>query len=219
MANCVYHPGKQAIGACVSCFTLVCKECSVEIDGNIYCKPCQGEKISGAVDSSGQVRTNTGFLVSSNTSGQGRRAEIPSNIRGWNWGAMWGTWIWGIANRVWISLLYPVPFIMYAVLVVLFVSETIPMDQMENIAGLGIWRFSIFLFSLMQLVLHIALLLKGNQWAWQAKRWDSVQSFLTVQKRWTLFFLILFILGLIIFVVVPVLFIMTMAGLSGIMSF
>ncbi len=53
-----------------------------------------------------------GFLVGpKNTSGQGRLAEIPYEIRGWSWGAFFLTWIWGIFNRVWLSLLCFVPVI------------------------------------------------------------------------------------------------------------
>ncbi len=219
MANCVYHPGKTAIGACVSCFTLVCKECSTEVDGNIYCLPCVGEDIKGAVKGSGQVRTKTGFLVSGNTSGQGKRAEIPPDIRAWNWGAFWGTWIWGLANRVWISLLYPLPNVLGIILVALFMSNILTTEQLVGIAQSNIWRFMIFLLWVMQIVLQVSLLLKGNQWAWRAKRWESVQSFLTVQKRWTYFFLAMFVILFIVFFILPLLFIITMSGLITVFTF
>ena len=38
-----------------------------------------------------------------NTSGTS--GPVPEEIKGWNWGAFWLTWIWGIAHNVWISLL------------------------------------------------------------------------------------------------------------------
>lgn len=36
-------------------------------------------------------------------------AAIPSEIRGWNWGAFFLGWIWGIGNNVWKSFLLFVP--------------------------------------------------------------------------------------------------------------
>jgi len=86
--------------------------------------------------------------ASMNTSGQGFSAAVPLEIGGWNWGAFFLTWIWGIGNNVWLSLLalIPVPF-----------------------AGL---------------VISIILGIKGNEWAWQHKKWDSVEQFQRRQRIW-----------------------------------
>ena len=48
-----------------------------------------------------------------NTSGLGKAAIVPYEIKGWNWGAFLMTWIWGIGNKVWIALIVfiPVPFL------------------------------------------------------------------------------------------------------------
>ena len=46
-----------------------------------------------------------------NTSGQGFRAPVPKEIKGWNWGAAILTWIWGIRHKVWLSLLVFVPYV------------------------------------------------------------------------------------------------------------
>ena len=40
-----------------------------------------------------------------NNSGQGSASSIPSELKGWSWGAFALTWIWGIGNRVWIAFL------------------------------------------------------------------------------------------------------------------
>jgi len=47
-----------------------------------------------------------------NTSGQDKSAIIPQEIQGWNWGAFFLGWIWGVGNNVWIALLQliPIPF-------------------------------------------------------------------------------------------------------------
>jgi len=83
-----------------------------------------------------------------NTSGQGLSAVVPPEIEGWNWGAFFLTWIWGIGNRVWLALiaLAPVPLVGLAVMVIL-----------------GI---------------------KGNEWAWQFKKWDSIEQFRRRQRIW-----------------------------------
>lgn len=46
-----------------------------------------------------------------NTSGQGKEASIPSEVRGWNWGAFLLNWIWGIGNSTYIALLMFVPLV------------------------------------------------------------------------------------------------------------
>lgn len=37
--------------------------------------------------------------------------DIPAEIKKWNWGAFFLSWIWGIGNQVWISLLMFVPIV------------------------------------------------------------------------------------------------------------
>ncbi len=46
-----------------------------------------------------------------NTSGQGKTAVVPQEVRGLAWGAFFWTFIWGIFNRTWIALLVFVPLI------------------------------------------------------------------------------------------------------------
>jgi hypothetical protein len=83
-----------------------------------------------------------------NTSGQGSSAKLPAELQGWNWGAFLLTWVWGIGNKVWLSLLALIP---------------IPM------AGLAV---------------AILLGIKGNEWAWQFKKWDSIEQFRRTQRIW-----------------------------------
>lgn len=45
--------------------------------------------------------------------------EIPEEIKGWNWGAAGLTWIWGISNGVWISLLVFIPIVNIFMIVIL----------------------------------------------------------------------------------------------------
>lgn len=94
-----------------------------------------------------------------NTSGQGKSAVIPAEIKKWNWGAFFLSWIWGLGNNVFIALLSLIP-------------------------GLN-------------LIMSIVLGIKGNEWAWQNKQWNSIEDFLRIQKRWAWWGLsILIIIGL-----------------------
>ena len=46
-----------------------------------------------------------------NTSGQGKQAVIPAELKGWNWGAFLMNWVWGIFNKTYIALLTFVPLV------------------------------------------------------------------------------------------------------------
>ena len=83
-----------------------------------------------------------------NSSGQGSSAQIPDELQGWNWGAFLLTWVWGIGNKVWLSLLALIPL------------------------------------PLVGLAMAILLGIKGNEWAWQNKRWDSIEHFRKTQRIW-----------------------------------
>lgn len=102
-----------------------------------------------------------------NTSGYGKLATIPPEIRKWNWGAFWLGAIWGLCNNVWISLLLLIPTI--------------------------------------NVVMWFILGAKGNEWAWQSKKWDSIEHFERTQKAWARWGLVLFIIFIIIVAVIVVL--------------
>ncbi len=40
----------------------------------------------------------------------GGNGPLPAELHGWNWGAFFLSWIWGIGHRTWISLLAFIPF-------------------------------------------------------------------------------------------------------------
>jgi hypothetical protein len=44
-----------------------------------------------------------------NTSGQGDSSIVPEAVKGWNWGALALTWIWGSCSKVWLALLVFIP--------------------------------------------------------------------------------------------------------------
>lgn len=90
-----------------------------------------------------------------NTSGQGSSAVVPAEVLGkFNWGACLLNWIWGLGNKTYITLL--VWLISFIPLVGLFAS-----------IAFVIWCG-----------------VKGNAWAWQNKRFESVEAFHAYQKKW-----------------------------------
>lgn len=73
--------------------------------------------------------------------------NMPTEIKGWNWGAFFLTWIWGIGNRSYLTFLAFVPLVGFFI--------------MTPVSGVF-----------------------GNQWAWENKKWDSVEHFKKTQRKW-----------------------------------
>lgn len=104
--------------------------------------------------------------VIENNSGNGPQTVVPAEIaKGFNWGACLLNWIWGLGNKTYITL-------------TALVAGFIPFLGFLLFIGLMIW-FGI----------------KGNEWAWQNKKWESVEHFQNVQKTWAKVAIILCIVG------------------------
>jgi len=110
--------------------------------------------------------------VVENTSGG--RGYVPNEARGWNWGAFWFTWLWCIVHRLWI--------------VMLVAAST------AILAGFGIWTIgsiiggteALFIFYALvaSLAWRIVLGVRGNHWAWQHRKFKSIEQFKETQKYW-----------------------------------
>ncbi len=106
-----------------------CQHCAAVLDGP------GGRAVSPSMASMGE-----------NTSGEGKGAVVPDEVKGWNWGGFLLGVIWGVGNRTYISFLILVPLLGFLMLFVLG--------------------------------------FKGSEWAWRNKRWESVEHFKRVQKKW-----------------------------------
>ncbi len=97
----------------------------------------------------------------------GKTGEQPkSEIIKFNWGAFWGTWIWGIINKTPIALL---------MIPLMFTTAGLPF---AIICGL-----------------------KGNEWAYQNRKYESVEKFHSSQKLQAIIWTIIYPLAaLIIFI-------------------
>jgi Pentapeptide repeats (8 copies) len=104
-----------------------------------------------------------------NTSGQGKSSVVPATIQGSvNWGALLLPWIWFLPNRVW--------------------------------GGLWLWLFALIpqWGTMITVVFAIAMAAYGNTWAWQSRKWNSVEAFKKHQRGWAIAGLILWGLGIFI---------------------
>jgi hypothetical protein len=135
-----------------------CTHCGQLNDSDaVYCVSC-GKQIQDD-QKIYQSEVNSGELKSLNNSGQGKMAALPSELSGWNWGAFFLSWIWGIGNNTWIALLTFIPVINFIMIFVLGA--------------------------------------KGNEWAWQNKRWNSPEHFKKVQKLWAIWGFVLFLMSIV----------------------
>ena len=116
-----------------------------------------------------------------NNSGQGPNTLVLDIVsKKFNWGACLLTWIWGLGNKSYITLL-------------VFLVGMIPFVGIIAYFGCQIW-FGI----------------KGNEWAWQNKRWNGIEHFHNVQKKWATAGIVLCIVGTIVSILFYTLFFMAM---------
>lgn len=59
--------------------------------------------------------------------------------------------------------------------------------------GNNVWIALLAFIPYLGIIMVIILGAKGNEWAWQKKRWDSVEHFKRTQSQWTKWGVILFI--------------------------
>jgi hypothetical protein len=64
--------------------------------------------------------------------------------------------------------------------------------------GNQVWIGLLALIPCVSLIMAIVLGIKGSEWAWQNKKWESVEQFQKVQKTWAMWGLIIFIASFII---------------------
>lgn len=101
-----------------------CKKCHtiVQTDKDGKCEKCRGNVIDKQIESSvlrkkeavskkEAGKSTPEESAQRNTSGQGAQADVPLEIKRWNWGAFSLSLIWGLANRTYIALLVLIPYV------------------------------------------------------------------------------------------------------------
>ena len=96
----------------------------------------------------------------SNNSGAGPDSHVPDVVaKRFNWGVFFLTWIWGLGNKSFIT------FFIFATTLVSWVP---------------------FIGFLAPLAFCIWCGIKGNEWAWQNKHFNSVNEFHEIQRKWAI---------------------------------
>ncbi len=72
--------------------------------------------------------------------------------------------------------------------------------------GTWIWSFAnnvwiglLALIPALGLVMVFVLGFKGNEWAWQSRRWESVEQFQSVQRSWAIWGTVIGVIGLVVY--------------------
>jgi hypothetical protein len=81
------------------------------------------------------------------------------------------------------------------------------MWAIDNRVWIGLFALVPYVGFIMAIVLGV----KGNEWAWKNKQWDSVEHFKRVQKKWTYWGIgitvVAILLGFVLAIILPSLFI------------
>jgi len=100
-----------------------CRHCGSEVSTDWACCQNCGVKLTipkarlikaeeiRDYDKNSEPKLQQSDYHSQNTSGQGKIAVVPSEIKGWSWGAFLLWWIWGIGNNTYISFLTLIPYV------------------------------------------------------------------------------------------------------------
>lgn len=68
--------------------------------------------------------------------------------------------------------------------------------------GNSTWIGLLALISPISLIMAIILGIKGNEWAWQHRKFENVDQFKKVQKAWSLWGLVLFLVSFVLMIVI-----------------
>lgn len=112
---------------------------------------------AGAEDLRVGVNTADSTVHASNNSGT-PDAQLPGELKGWNWGAFFLPFLWGPFNRVWVGL------------GTLLIGLVLPIPWILGLLG----------YTALSLMMGV----RGNEWAWRARKWESADHFRKVQRVW-----------------------------------
>ncbi len=132
-----------------------------------------------------------------NSSGYGKNSEVPNEIaKHFSWGAFTLNWIWGVGNGAYIALWFYVIGILGGIL-----SALIPV-------------LGILIYLVIALIFCIWLGINGNKFAWQNRKWKSINEFQKVQKTWATIGIIVFIVSILmsILLILPILMLGSIVG-------
>ena len=129
--------------------------------------------------------------VSKSMSQQASSVE-PLNLSKWSWGAFTLSWIWGFFNGCWWMFLVNLGFL----LLIMFAWVVPLVGIFISFANLGV---------------SILFGMKGTEWVWNNRKWDSISVFNQTQDIWNKVGLALFVFS---WIVILLFFIISFATIS-----
>lgn len=106
----------------------------------------------------------------------------PLNLSKWSWGAFALSWIWGFFNGCWWMFLVKAGIFLL------------------NILFWWIPFVAIFI-SIIDLGVSVLFGVKGMEWAWNNRSWNSITNFKQTQDTWNKVGLAIFLLGIIVLII------------------
>ena len=130
--------------------------------------------------------------------------DIPAEVRKLNWGAFLWPFIWGLFNVKLTKVLAIIVINLIIVAPVFFMAFSGMNGDPSNTPLTMLSVALLILSPIINLVIMIVFLVKGNRWSWQDKNWESVEHFVAVQKKWTMGIFIFWLISMILSAVVPI---------------
>jgi hypothetical protein len=189
--QCAYHPNREPVGACVACGKLICVECKAVLGGKYYCTPCADKifvhKIS-EVAAAPEAAAEKPQKKATETSAVFPAATTNESGQGTTSvlpDELKG-WNWGAFLMNWTWGI-----------------------------GNSTWIALLCVIPVVSIVMVFVLGAKGNEWAWQNKKWNSIEHFKKTQRTWKRWGVALFVISLVLTVLYVILLVaLTMTGLG-----
>ena len=195
--NCFYHPDRDAVNTCSRCGQPVCGECNYVTGTHPICLNCWDKRVSSHKAGSGSEPVASGNLQKSNLPEKGaetrKQGELPTKQAV------------AAETQLRVPNMATVATASHAQIGAMSVQNTSGEGKgtivPPEIKG---WNWGAFLLSwiwgignsvwialivfipipLLALIMSFVLGAKGNQWAWQNKRWGSIEHFKRTQRTW-----------------------------------
>jgi hypothetical protein len=141
MADCSYHPGKDAVGACVSCGKMVCIACRTELQERVYCQPCANKLFVSKAEAQAAVPSAPAAPAVQPVSGAWWLLVIlPFIFGGWSW--IGGLIAWAVTkNRdpkkaksmlIWGIILSVIAIIAWTIFIILVVTGVLVVSGLNG---------------------------------------------------------------------------------------
>ena len=130
--------------------------------------------------------------------------DLPSEVRKLNWGAFLWPFIWGLFNVKFTRVLAIIAVNLIIFAPVIFMAFSGMNGDPSNTPLVMLSVVLLISSPIVNLIIMIIFLVKGNRWSWQDKNWESVEHFVSVQKKWTMGIFIFWLISMILSALIPI---------------